>query len=328
MQKSSTSFFTVIIPTRNRPIEFEAALNSVLEQSCKDVEIVVVNDGTNSRFRAEYDVLEARRPSNVTYINLIERSRGHGHCFARNEGVAASSGKYICFLDDDDVWTDLHFLKRAKAEIESTGCELYIANQTAITHTGKEIKNVWVEDIPNFLSPSDPRLKNDVFKIEVNELLCSRGFAHQNTCVVSRDLFNQIEGMDENMRYEPDRDVYLRLLDKANHILYDRAVVALHNVPDKTQKTNASTKTNKLQKLLFQLRTANKGLLFSQRKEIFEFCKKFKVYTLKHIATELANQNDFRKAAVYAKQALAVKFGLKWFLMAQYLKLRAIMEKK
>lgn len=328
MKSPESPFFTVIIPTRNRPKDFKIALDSIIGQSFKDIEVIAVNDGTNKEHRCAYDKLEAGSPVNVRYLNLTERSRGHGHCFARNEGVTASSGKYICFLDDDDLWTDSEFLQRAKSEIEKMQCDLYIANQKAITHDGMEIKNVWVEDIPSLLEQSDTRFNQSIFKIEARELLKSRGFAHQNTCIVSRSLFDQVEGMDENMRYEPDRDIYLRLLDNANMILYDTNVVAQHNVPDKTKSTNASTKTNKLQKLLFQLRTANKGLMFSKKHEVFLFCKQFKAHTLKHITTELLQQNDIQKAVIYSKQALAVKFGLKWFVFTQYLKLRSLLEKK
>ncbi|HCV03551.1 MAG TPA: hypothetical protein DG048_12945 [Pseudoalteromonas sp.] len=325
--KNNTPFFTVIIPTRNRPVEFKAALDSVLEQSYSDIEIFVVNDGTTSQFKNEYQVIKNECPANVHFLDLIERSRGHGHCFARNEGVDASSGKFICFLDDDDTWTDTKFLERAKQEIEQTKADLYIANQKAVKNDGEEIKNVWVEDIPSILGANDSRLKKNVFEVEVSELLRSQGFAHQNACIVSRSLFVEVDGMDENMRYEPDRDIYLRLLDKSECILYDTNVVALHNVPDKSKSTNASTKTNKMQKLLFQLRTANKGLMFCSRDDVFTFCKTFKTNILKHIATEFLAQNKFDRAAIYAKQALAVKFTIKWFLMTQYLRLRAIMRK-
>ena len=315
----SSPFFSVIIPTRNRPIEFLEALNSVLDQTCDDLEVIVVNDGTSEIHRLAYDQLEANKPENVSYINLIERSRGHGHCFARNEGVTASKGQHICFLDDDDTWTDNNFLLRAKKEIIGNKSDFYISNQKAITHDGKEIKNVWVEDIPSLLNSNDPRLKSDVFQVEVSELLSSQGFAHQNVSIASKSLFEQAGGMDECLRYEPDRDIYLRLLDNANIILYDKSVVALHNVPDQSKSNNASTKTKKLEKLLFQLRTANKGLLFSNRKEIYEFCKTFKLHTLKHIAEELVKENKLKEAYIFAKEALAIKFSLKWFLRTRVL---------
>ncbi|NVK54891.1 MAG: glycosyltransferase [Alteromonadaceae bacterium] len=325
---NESPFFTVVIPTRNRPVEFAAALNSVLSQTCNDLEVIVVNDGTNAANREAYNKIEAHSSHNVSFINLIERTRGHGHCFARNEGVVASKGHFICFLDDDDVWIDEQFLSRAKTQIKNCNADLFIANQQAITHDGKEIKNVWVEDIPSTFSPSDPRLKQEVFEINRSELLKSKGFAHQNTCIVEKQLFESVGGMDENMRYEPDRDIYWRLLDNAAVILYDTNTVALHNVPNKDNSKNASTQTNRLEKLLFQLRTANKGLLFAKNEDIFDSCKHFKLYTLKHIATELVQKSKYKKAVLYAKQALAIKFSIKWFLWTQLIKIKALGSEK
>jgi len=320
-------FFSVVIPTRNRPVEFKKALDSVLSQSYNKIEIIVVNDGTNSTYRDDYDKLEQRYSEHsVQFINLIERDRGHGHCFARNQGVDIAKGHFICFLDDDDYWIDNQFLARAAKYITEHHVDFYIANQKAITVDGKHIPNVWVENLPHILPTNDPRLTNDVFPVEVAELFKASGFPHQNCCAVSKNLYNQIGGMDENLRYEPDRDVFLRIIDKAKTIIYDKNVIAIHNVPDQKKSTNASTKTNKLEKLLFQLRTVEKSILFAEQHEIIQFCRTRKGYILKQITEELVNNNKLKLASYYAKEALSVSFTLKWMLFTAYLQLKKILK--
>ena len=318
-------FFSVIIPTRNRPIEFQKALDSVLSQCYQEIEVVVVNDGTNSTYRSDYDKLEALY-SNVTFINLIERSRGHGHCFARNQGVDVAKGDFICFLDDDDYWIDDQFLTRAAKHITELNADFYIANQKALKLDGQEIKNVWVENLPTTLQKNDPRLTNDVYPVEVTELFKASGFPHQNCCAISKRLYNQVGGMDENLRYEPDRDIFLRIIDKAKTIIYDKNVIAIHNVPDQQKSTNASTKTNKLEKLLFQLRTVEKSILFAEKYEIVQFCKKRKGYILKKVTEELVSNNKLKLAAGYAIEALSVSFTFKWMLFSLYLQLQKILK--
>lgn len=319
MSSSNTKdlLFSIIIPTRNRPVEFKEALDSVLAQSYDRFEIIVVNDGTNEHHRADYDQLEAEY-SQVTFLNLIERSRGHGHCFARNQGVDAAKGEYIGFLDDDDYWTDPDFLKRAATEIVKSNADFYMANQKAVTHDGKEIHNVWVENLPEKLATNDSRLASQVFSVNISEMLRANGFPHQNVCLIARSLYDKVGGMDENLRYEPDRDIYIRLLDNASSMLYDKTIVAIHNVPDKSKSANASTKTNRLEKLLFQLRTVEKSILFGQHQEIIEFSKARKGFILKHISEELTKLNKHTQAYWYAKEALNVSFTFKWWLYTHY----------
>jgi len=310
--KTTEPFFSVIIPTRNRPKEFKKALDSVLSQTSESFEVIVVNDGTRNEFKDSYDEIKNNYPEKVKFINLIERSRGHGHCFARNQGVDAAQGEFICFLDDDDWWMDDNFLQRASDSIEKYNADFYFANQKAVTHDGQHIKNVWVEDFPEKLPENDPRLKQIVFPAEVNELLLASGFPHMNCWAISKKLYNDIGGMDENLRYEPDRDIYIRALDQARKILYDKSLVALHNIPDQTKSNNASTRTNKLEKLLFQQRTADKGILFSEKKELVKFCKINKGYILKKITMELYAQKHYKKSLYYSLQALVALPTVKW----------------
>lgn len=315
--------FSVVIPTRNRPIEFKKALDSVLGQSYQSLEVIVVNDGTNAQHREAYNQLEQGSPSNVTYVNLIERSRGHGHCFARNQGVDIAKGKFICFLDDDDWWIDDDFLRRASATLEKSTADFYFANQKAVTHDGTHVPNVWVESLPETLPINDPRLKQVAFPVTVSEMLNATGFPHQNCWVIATKLYNSIDGMDENLRYEPDRDIYLRALDKATEIIYDTSTVALHNIPDNSKKNNASTLTSNKQKLLFQLRTVEKGILFSEKTEVSAFCIQRKGYILKKLTEILVNEGDNKLAFMYAKEALGVSFSFKWLIFTKWCALKA-----
>jgi len=317
--KTQDIFFSVIIPTRNRPKEFKKALDSVLSQTNQSFEVIVVNDGTTSEHKENYAEIAINCPEKVRFINLIERTRGHGHCFARNQGVDAAQGKFICFLDDDDWWLDDNFLQRAAESVEKYKADFYFANQKAITHDGEHIKNVWVENLPEKLPENDPRFKQTVFPVDIKELLLSSGFPHMNCWTICKKLYIKIGGMDENLRYEPDRDIYIRALDKARTILYDKNLVALHNIPDQTKSSNASTLTNKLEKLLFQQRTADKGVLFSKNKDLIKFCTIQKGFILKKIAEYLANEKQYNLAFNYAKQGLTVSFNIKWMSYCIYL---------
>ena len=92
--------FSVIIPLYNKAPYIQKALESVFAQSFKDFELVVVDDGSrDDSYRIAKEILE-RTP--VEY-QLIHQENA-GVSTARNNGVAASHGDYLCFLDADDWW--------------------------------------------------------------------------------------------------------------------------------------------------------------------------------------------------------------------------------
>ena len=101
--------FSVIIPVYNTYNYLERCLNSVFNQSFKDFEVIVVNDGSTDD---SYKILEKyckKYKSKVRIVN-IEKKETIGPSLARNLGVNASEGEYILFLDSDDYYeSDLLF---------------------------------------------------------------------------------------------------------------------------------------------------------------------------------------------------------------------------
>lgn len=99
--------FSVIIPIYNKAPYVKKALDSVLSQSFRDFEIIVVDDGSSDN---SYDVAKERLNDTHVEYKLIQQNNA-GVSIARNNGVAASKGDYLCFLDADDWWSPT-FLER------------------------------------------------------------------------------------------------------------------------------------------------------------------------------------------------------------------------
>lgn len=89
---------SVIIPTYNRARSLQRAAQSVLEQTFRDIELLIVDDGSNDDTA---QVVEALSDSRVRYLRQKEN---RGACAARNAGIRAARGVYIAFQDSDDVW--------------------------------------------------------------------------------------------------------------------------------------------------------------------------------------------------------------------------------
>lgn len=105
--------FSVIIPLYNKAPYVKKSIESVLTQTNQDFELVIIDDGsTDDSFSIARSVL---RSCKISY-QLIHQDNA-GVSSARNHGVAASKGEYLCFLDADDWWAP-SFLERINEQIK------------------------------------------------------------------------------------------------------------------------------------------------------------------------------------------------------------------
>ena len=88
---------SVIIPTYNRLPMLKEAVNSVLAQDFEDFELIVVDDGSTDGTAEEIKQYGGR-------VKLLQHSENRGVSAARNRGILHAKGKYIAFLDSDDLW--------------------------------------------------------------------------------------------------------------------------------------------------------------------------------------------------------------------------------
>ena len=101
MQKVS-----VIIATYKREKELERALNSLKEQQYQNIEVIVVNDNANNIMNSKVDAIvqEFVKNNPTLDVKYITNPENKGSAETRNIGIRAAEGKYITFLDDDDIY--------------------------------------------------------------------------------------------------------------------------------------------------------------------------------------------------------------------------------
>ena len=324
---------SVVLTTRDRPASFAVALSSVLAQSFEDIEIVVVNDGSEEQHHQAHadllDKFELRLGERLQSHSLIARRQGHGVSYACNFGVAHARGEHVCFLDDDDCWTDPGYLARVArvvgADDASAPVELVFANQAAYSGGGRLPGPLWLEDLARELDAAGRARGSDgAFRVEVRDLIATQGFCHLNTLTVRRALYETVGGMDEAIRWESDRDLYLRLIDRAAEMRYLPDIVSRHNVPDPEIATSVTTRLSTIDRRLEQLRVLDKAALFADHAEIRRHGLRHKGYALKRIAEELAATGRPALALGYAREALGLQPTVKWAGFTALLALRAI----
>jgi len=112
---------SVILPTMNRIENLICALLSIEEQTYSNIEVVLVNDGGLS-----LDELVQKGQMNFKFdLKYIELEKNSERCVARNKGIEASKGKYICYLDDDDKFYPEHISTLVEALESNNGYVAY-----------------------------------------------------------------------------------------------------------------------------------------------------------------------------------------------------------
>jgi len=305
-------FFSVILPTRNRPALFCRALQSVLAQTFQNFEVLVVNDGSDDDCLHQYRKLESESDPRCRWHYQPRRPNGHGPSYSINTGAQMARGQYLCILDDDDSWEAKDHLHKAHASITQTHgvVDAYYSNQRAFTADGKSVeKSLWL----NALATKLPR-PGVTQVVDVDFLLLSGGFPHLNCSIIRRELYHDIGGMDEGIRYECETDLYLRTLDAAKLILYRPDMIARHNVPESTRKDNVSTAVNTVGKRLSQLTVYQKNLASATCEAVRERCRNKLAMVYKDLAAGFASERDYVRAALYARLSLALRYTVKWRL--------------
>jgi len=178
---------SVIIPTYNRCALLHEAIASVLEQTFKDLELIVVDDGSTDETR---DVVMSFDDPRIRYLFQANR----GVSAARNWGVASSRGGLIAFLDSDDVWlpekleTQVSYLEKHPGISICQTEEIWIRNGVRVNPAEKHRKfSGWIfrECIP----------------------LC---IVSPSAVMLTREAFDRLGGFDEDLPACEDYDLWLR----------------------------------------------------------------------------------------------------------------------
>lgn len=174
---------SIIITCYNEDRYIEKAVGSAANQTYENKEIIVVDDGSNSRTKAVLKTLESKFDILITQENL-------GTGAARNNGIKAATGEYILNLDSDDFF-------------EPTFCEKAVN----ILLTSAEIINVtcyakWFKDDNNsqIFKPSGGGLENFLFKS-----------ASIGNSLFPKSAWQKIGGYDQNMSGFEDWEFFIRL---------------------------------------------------------------------------------------------------------------------
>lgn len=203
---------SVVIATNNRKVWLTEALESVFAQTYKDYEVIVVDDGSED---GTSDYLKERYGNRIRLF----RTEGTNGPTAKNFGASYARGRYIGFLDDDDLWYP-EKLEKQVAYMEAAPDNVAIVG-SGCDHINAEGQPIWKENIP----PS--RLNYRTACIAPKLPGANSG------SLIRKSVFDKAGGFDLTLTRNQDRDLWIRITrDYEVHLLPEvLSTVRIHDNP-------------------------------------------------------------------------------------------------
>ncbi|MGP9825059.1 glycosyltransferase [Ectopseudomonas khazarica] len=190
-REDERALFSIILTTYNRADLLKDALASVGSQTLRDFEVILVNDNGEP-----VEQLLATCDFPVTYIR---QGRNQGLSAARNAGLALARGRYIVYLDDDDIYLPNHLAVLAEAFEQHPGSVIY---------TGVEYVNEKLEDGQRIELERGQPFKHETFD---RDRLFVQNYIPVNTWAHPREMLATVGEFDTDLAAFEDWDMLLRL---------------------------------------------------------------------------------------------------------------------
>jgi len=220
--------FSIILPTFNRAHMIHLAIESVLNQTYKDLELIIIDDGSTDKTK---DIIDKyiEKDNRVKYLHQKNKERSA----ARNKGIKEAIGDWICFLDSDDIYHTNH-LEEFKNLIKKTDSKrgLYFSGLSY----GKYSESKEQYDLSH---------KNNIEFVLLNTIGTPRACVHKS--IILKHQFN------EKIRIGEDRELWSRILK--NHPLYWHNKKTFIEIEHPNRSVNLGTEIENLKTLKLILKS-------------------------------------------------------------------------
>lgn len=205
---------SVVIPTHYRSELLNRAIKSAIEQTYKNIEIIVVSDGDD---KYTNDLMKQYESCDMIKFYKINPSRGAN--FARNYGINKASGKIIAFLDDDDEW----YPDKLESQYKIIENNLNIG----LVYTGIKIMYIRENTSYSYLGLQEGDLSKEILKGNI--------IGTTSSVLVSKELLKEVGCFDEHLPAMQDYDLWIRLCQITKVGVVAKEKVNYYNYTDKKQ---------------------------------------------------------------------------------------------
>jgi glycosyltransferase involved in cell wall biosynthesis len=245
---------SIILPTYNCANYVGAAVESVLKQTYKNYELIIINDGSTDNT----DEIVAQYISDNSSIHYIKQEN-KGHAGARNTGMTAATGTFIAFIDSDDIWLPEKLEEQVRAcekdtEIGLVHCNVYGFGE----NQNMQERNFWLTN----------EMIDEYSGYIFNNLYSRKIIITTTTVLIRKQCVDDVGPFDENLtRYgSEDRELFLRILWKYKAKYVNKPLAMYRNRRDSEGQNYE--KMIKGQEYVYEKITKQYGLPHSAKKTV------------------------------------------------------------
>ena len=265
---------SVVIPAYNAMKYLPATVESVLQQTFTDFEVLIINDGSSD------NILEWTTQITDPRVRVISQEN-KGLSGARNTGINNSSGEYIAFIDADDLWLPSKLEKQVKSLDNNPQAGLVYTWTAWTDETGKPTGVIVASDIEGYVW---------------EQMVVNDKISNGSSAMVRRICFDKVGLFDTELTSSEDRDMWIRL---AAH--YHFAVV---KEPLTLYRRHSQSMSKNRPKMLKNIRRVFEKTFESVPTELLYLRNRSYGWINLYTAWICMDEKDYKEAIKYRHQAL------------------------
>ncbi|TWO31798.1 glycosyltransferase family 2 protein [Seonamhaeicola sediminis] len=268
-------FFSIVIPLYNKEKYIQDTLKSVLNQTFKEFEVIIVNDGCTD---SSLDIVKTYNNKRI----IISNQKNKGVSAARNKGIELSKAKFIAFLDADDIWLPNH-LSTLKTLIEDfPECGMYCSRYKTRISPKKIINN----DLSKHIKEDYRGVIPDFFQASLINRV-----AHTSAVVIPKRILENDGMFDLNISSGQDLDLWIRVAAHYNVAITNKKTsIYRFEIPNSLSKTPFLSKKLIDFKKFESLEENNKSLKHFLDLYRLEYALHYRIYGAVQQSKKLLNQ--------------------------------------
>ncbi|ALB44258.1 glycosyltransferase family 2 protein [Clostridium beijerinckii] len=271
---------SIITPVYNVEECIERSIKSVMNQTCKDFELLLIDDGSKDK---SIDIARGLlENSSINYKIITQKNSGVSA--ARNRGIKEASGEYITFLDSDD-YIDHKFVERMYEKAEEGKCEIVFCDYSEVDAKG----NVLVQNRTNYLNEFISGKEAALMQLKDDITIGMRSAIYKSSIIQDNNLL-----FDTKRKYGEDMVFVVKALLYAKKVISVNEVLAFYVIWGNSVTQNVSLKHLDCYYSYIDLLNDIKD--DESLNKIKSFLVEFKIpYSISHVFSVLGKDSNFHE---------------------------------
>lgn len=308
---------SIITPVYNVEACIEKSVKSIIDQTYKDFEYILIDDG--SKDKSIEVAKELLKKSDINYKIITQENSGVSA--ARNKGIDEAVGEYITFLDSDDYF-DEHFIEDMYKKAKNTECDVVFCDYSEVDSEG----HILVKNRTKYLEQSIDGKSAALKQLSDDITIGMRSAIYKNSIIKNNNIL-----FDSNRKYGEDMIFIVKALMHAEKVISVNKVLAYYVIWENSITQNVSLKHidcyNSYNDLLQYIKDKD-------CEEIKRFLIEYKIpYSISHIFSvfsrdkkfykplfEFLNRDDVKKSLDKFKMQKFDKNNIRYFIQCSLIK--------